>query len=44
VAIAGRDYCVIASDSRLSESYMIRSREVNILGDSSRFYQIQDVS
>jgi 20S proteasome alpha/beta subunit len=29
VGIAGKDYCIIASDSRLSEKYLIRSRNVS---------------
>ena len=28
VGIAGRDYAIIAADTRLSENYMIRSRNV----------------
>lgn len=28
VAVAGIDYCIIASDTRLSESYLIKSRNI----------------
>ena len=36
VCIAGKDYCVIAADTRLSDQYMIRSRKV------SRIFSIED--
>lgn len=36
VGIAGRDYCLIAADTRLSEQYLIRSRQL------SRIFTIDD--
>ena len=34
VAIAGKDYCIIAADTRLSEGYIIRSR------NTTRIFQV----
>jgi 20S proteasome alpha/beta subunit len=36
VCVAGKDYCIIAADTRLSDQYMIRSRRI------SRIFEVDD--
>jgi 20S proteasome subunit beta 6 len=36
--IAGKDFCIIAADTRLSESYLVRSRDV------IRLFQVEESS
>lgn len=43
VGLAGKDYCIIAADTRLSDSYMIRSRNQTKIFNVRLLYAIYNI-